>query len=281
MGNKNTGYGSQLCQWLYGGAFLGHGQQDALEWLCKTIFTIFFFSSAASGPKGQWLPRQFSGCSKQQVNTANGRGMENYFPFSEALLPVQSEGKRQCVPTPGHSEAEVPQAQTTMEPFYQRLRQRMSWWRMHCQNPEVLELISQGVTSQNHLPSKLSLQKCFRNAKEKELALQTLQEYMEVHAVKEIHAWEAKHLIPWFVIQKGEKLRLITDCREINAFLNPKPFKLENWPEIFPSLRKGMWAAKIDLKHAYFHMGIADHLKQYICINIGEHFFTFRQHVLA
>ena len=137
----------------------------------------------------------------------------------------------------------------------------------------MLALISQGVSSPIKLPSKLSIRKCYRNGKETELALQTLQEYLDVKAVKEIHPWEAKHLIPWFVIQKGEKLRLITDCREINHFLEPRPFKLENWPEIFPTLRKGMWAAKIDLKHAYFHMGIAENLKQYICINIDDKFF--------
>jgi transcriptional regulator of met regulon len=51
---------------------------------------------------------------------------------------------------------------------------------------------------------------------------------------------------------------------------------LENWAEIFPVLRKGMWAAKIDLKHAYFHLGIAEELKPYICIQVQEKVFQFQ-----
>ena len=86
----------------------------------------------------------------------------------------------------------------------------------------------------------------------------------------------AKHLIPWFVIQKGEKKRLITDCREINHYFQPKAFRLENWQEIFPFLRKGMWAAKIDLKHAYFHLALAEQLKDYMCIQVEETVFQFQ-----
>ena len=108
------------------------------------------------------------------------------------------------------------------------------------------------------------------------MAWETIQEYLEVGAVTEIPLHQAKHLIPWFVIKKGEKLRLITNCKEINQFLHPRPFKLENWPEIFPFLRKGMWAAKIDLKHAYFHLGLAETLKPYICIQIEEIIFQFQ-----
>ena len=70
------------------------------------------------------------------------------------------------------------------------------------------------------------------------MALETLEEYISVGAVREINPNHARHLIPWFVVKKGEKLRLIADCREINQHMQPKPFKLENWQEIFPSLRE-------------------------------------------
>ena len=133
-----------------------------------------------------------------------------------------------------------------------------------------------GVTADFPLPQTLSTFPCVRNQKETQMAWETVQEYLDVQAIKEIHPSEAKHLIPWFVIQRGEKLRLITDCREINQFLQPKPFKLENWSEIFPFLRKGMWAAKIDLKHAYFHLGIAEELKPYLCIQLEKKVFQFQ-----
>jgi hypothetical protein len=94
------------------------------------------------------------------------------------------------------------------------------------------------------LPSSLSLHPCFRNQEETNLAWETIKEYLDVGAIKEIPLQQAKHLIPWFVIKKGEKLRLITNCKELNNYLEPKPFRLENWPEIVPYLRKGMWEAK-------------------------------------
>ena len=108
------------------------------------------------------------------------------------------------------------------------------------------------------------------------MAWETIQEYLEVGAIKEIPLHQAKHLIPWFVIKKGEKLRLITNCKELNNYLEPKPFSLENWPEIFHYLRKGMWAAKIDLKHAYFHLQLAERLKPYMCIQVEQKVFQFQ-----
>ena len=36
-----------------------------------------------------------------------------------------------------------------------------------------------------------------------------------------------------------------------------------------------MWAGKIDLKHAYFHLGLADHLKSYMRLKVGDHIFQF------
>ena len=37
-----------------------------------------------------------------------------------------------------------------------------------------------------------------------------------------------------------------------------------------------MWAAKVDLKHAYFHMGLADTLKPYTCIEVQGKIFQFQ-----
>ena len=129
-------------------------------------------------------------------------------------------------------------------PFFERLQQRLPWWQVNTQDPSVLSLISHGVAATYALPSSLSLHPCFRNQEETNLAWETIKEYLDVGAIKEIPLQQAKHLIPWFVIKKGEKLRLITNCKELNNYLEPKPFRLENWPEIVPYLRKGMWEAK-------------------------------------
>ena len=122
----------------------------------------------------------------------------------------------------------------------------------------------------------LSRKPCLRGMEETKMAVETIQEYISVGAVKEIALHEAKHLVPWFVIHKGEKLRLITDCRELNRYMEPKLFRLENLLEIFPVLRKGMWAAKIDLKHAYFHLELSEQLKPYVCIQVQDKVYLFQ-----
>ena len=37
-----------------------------------------------------------------------------------------------------------------------------------------------------------------------------------------------------------------------------------------------MWAEKKNLEHAYFHLGIADQLKEYICIQVAGKVFQFQ-----
>ena len=89
-----------------------------------------------------------------------------------------------------------------------------------------------------------------------------------------------RHLVPWFIITKkesqGEKVRLIADCREINTFFPTKHFKLDHLQNIFPVLRPGMWGAKVDLKHAYFHISLAKELRPYIRMQVGENLWEFQ-----
>ena len=96
----------------------------------------------------------------------------------------------------------------------------------------------------------------------------------------EVDPSTTKYLVPWFVITKmedngKEKNRLIADCRQLNQFLDPQPFKLDHWQNIFPLLRKNMWAAKIDLKDAYFHLGLSTKIRPYVHMKIGEKTFQF------
>ena len=38
------------------------------------------------------------------------------------------------------------------------------------------------------------------------MAWEKIQEYLDVGAIKEVPVHQAKHLIPWFVIKKSEKI---------------------------------------------------------------------------
>ena len=52
-------------------------------------------------------------------------------------------------------------------------------------------------------------------------------------------------------------------------------FKMDHLGQIFPFLRKNMWACKIDLKHAYFHLPLGDNLKPYLVLQVGEKCYQF------
>ena len=111
--------------------------------------------------------------------------------------------------------------------------------------------------------------------------LQILKEYQQAGAAGEVSLEGSKFLVPWFIVREqegeGEKCRLIADCRQINRPMETKPFRLDHWHKIFPALRRGMYAAcKVDLKHAYFHPGLAFELSPYVRINVGDRIFEFQ-----
>ena len=145
---------------------------------------------------------------------------------------------------------------------------------------EVLELIQFGVEASWPCPSlRAPMQQ--HSAKDLQAGLSVMEEYLDVQAVKEIQHHQAKFLVPWFTITKTEpngeeKIRLIADCRLLNSFLEPKSFKLDHMQQIFSCLRKGMFAIKIDLKHAYFHLGLSQNISPYICMKMGDRYFQFQ-----
>ena len=159
------------------------------------------------------------------------------------------------------------------EAAHVQLRRRLSWWEKAGAPSKVLSYIVQGVEPQWASPS-LRLQAQPRSAQQEALAMQVLGEYMQVGAVQEVSPHMSKYWVPWFVIAKKEdngkeKLRLIADCRVINQFLQPKKFTLDHWQKIFPLLRKDMWATKVDLKNAYFHLALSEKLRPYVHLNVG------------
>ena len=120
----------------------------------------------------------------------------------------------------------------------------------------MLHLIKEGISLPN-LPPILSLNHHKHSQEEIHLAKDILEDYLQSGAVLRVEGG-TKHLIPWFVLSKQEetstKHRLISDCRELNQFVETKKFRLQNLHNIFPFLKKGDWSAKIDLKDAYFHL---------------------------
>lgn len=173
-------------------------------------------------------------------------------------------------------ESAVPDPLGNLAPF-NRLRAKLDWWERHA--PQfVLQLITQGVEPNflgDHLVILFKRQK--KSGEEIEKALEVMEEYVKLGAAKEV-SWEnTRYLVPWFLVTKteGEKVknRLISDCREINRGLHPPRFKLDHWKDIFPVLEPKMWAVKVDLQNAYFHLALSDAIKPFIRMEIGTKVF--------
>jgi hypothetical protein len=167
------------------------------------------------------------------------------------------------------------------QPPHLLLRKRLDVWKLMGASKELLQVIDQGVLHQWHSPV-VPLVPTVRSQADLLKVAPILEEYCALGALKEV-PWskQIRFLIPWFVLSKqdplgGFKHRLISDCRLLNAHLETTPFKLENIQSVFPLLRKNMWGGKVDLKNAYFHLGVAETAKPYLCLQAGDRFFQWQ-----
>jgi len=164
--------------------------------------------------------------------------------------------------------------------FPQRRIQRLEWCRQHA-STEVWRLIKDGLQSDIPLPQQLPLARQHKSCSELLEVEEVVQEYLSAGAISSVESSETKHLLPWFLITKfsGEgqkKIRMIVDARKINQYFCPNTFRMDNMGTIFPFCRQGWWAAKVDLKHAYFHLPVSDHLKPYLCFQVGQQCYQFQ-----
>ena len=177
-------------------------------------------------------------------------------------------------------------------PFPLRLRGKERFWLKNA-HKQVQQWVLEGIKApwepETGPQMAISLQE--KTAAETQAALDLLTEYVEVGAVSMatcppdcnfktfLEKRKVQYLVPWFIISKPEgdslKHRLIADCKQLNKFFHCPHFKMEHWGKIFPLLRKGMYAAKIDLKHAYFHLPVHQSLKPYLHLKVGNHLFQF------
>ncbi len=83
-------------------------------------------------------------------------------------------------------------------PYYIRLKQQMKWWLGHGSS-QVISLVAHGVPSPP-LPPVLFLSPCIGSPSQTQAAVQILEEYRSIGAVKLVSMGLVKHIMPWFVI---------------------------------------------------------------------------------
>ena len=112
-------------------------------------------------------------------------------------------------------------------------------------------------------------------------ALETMREYCALGAARRVPFHEVRCFLPWLVISKigfatgKQKLLFITNARVLNRFIRVRHFRLDHWGEVFPQLRRGMWACKIDLSNTYFHLPVSSHMQPFLGHRIGDECFVF------
>jgi hypothetical protein len=107
-----------------------------------------------------------------------------------------------------------------------------------------------------------------------------MRDYEVSGAVRKVCWDDTGHLVPWFLLEKpegnGTKVRMISDCRRINKEFQPGKFRLDHLAQIFPHLSRGSFAGKIDLKDAYFHVGLHPELRPFFRHQIGDQVWEYQ-----
>ena len=116
---------------------------------------------------------------------------------------------------------------------------------------------------------------------EYQFALELVREYLDIGSLQPCLL---KDIVPWLIVLKKDVLpdgrivdkgRFVVNLKKPNAFLHTKHFKLDHWGNVFPFLCRGQWGAKIDLKHAYFHVPLSENFPKYVGICVDGSYYKF------
>lgn len=104
-----------------------------------------------------------------------------------------------------------------------------------------------------------------------------VKEWLQEKSIEQVAPDVPKATSSIFAIPKKPKgWRLITNLRNVNAFLRTTKFQLPTLQQILPHLHKGMWATKIDIKSAYLHWPIHERDQPYLCFQFKGEFFMHK-----
>ena len=167
-----------------------------------------------------------------------------------------------------------------------RLRLKLGWWRQHASRA-VIDILMRGLLPKVHLPCISSASpSCAHppHSLEYKFALELVREYLDIGSLQSCLRDDITYLVPWFIVLKKDVLpdgqivdkgRFVVNLKRPNSFLQTKHFTLDHWGNVFPFLRRGQWGAKIDLKHAYFHIPLSENFQKYVGICVDGSFYKF------
>jgi hypothetical protein len=96
-------------------------------------------------------------------------------------------------------------------------------------------------------------------------------------AIAEVTDDSAGFVCSFFCIKKKQagQFRPIVNLKPLNKFIRYQHFKMENLESVRFLVRKGDWLAKVDLKDAYFTVGVKKEHRKYLRFRWGKRVFEF------
>ena len=137
----------------------------------------------------------------------------------------------------------------------------VGWWRL-VSTGYRLEFTSPPPSSGGGRVTPIPQDPAQREALEKEL-----QDLLCKEAVTRTTGLEGPLFLSSFFLapKKNNSWRPILNLKPLNTdYIRPQRFRMETLAVIIPTLRRGMWAASIDLKDAYLHIQIAPAFQRYL-----------------
>jgi hypothetical protein len=156
-----------------------------------------------------------------------------------------------------------------------KLDLNVDWWNK--QPTKLKKIVRLGLQPNAPLPSFVPAPRLRQHSDgDVQIATGLLREYKALGAVEVVLASETRLVANWSLAPKGSGgHRLIVDLRPLNEYLLPKHFTASGIRELLPSLRRGQWAARLDLSNAYLHVRLSAHLAKYCATSVGGVVYKF------
>lgn len=147
--------------------------------------------------------------------------------------------------------------------------------------PMLRQWTQEGVLLRQHTPITECRQQSTYIKPHTKLFSLVEQEILALHDkgfIKKVPSTFVKCSMPIFAVPKSSQdksnIRLVYDCRHVNKFLTPPPYKLPTIPKDLQSCPKGFGFVS-DISSGYHHIPLHEDVKQYLCFQWRKVFFCW------
>ena len=160
-----------------------------------------------------------------------------------------------------------------------RLETSRHWWDTFARDVFVREAVRGHSLKSKPPVSSRDLQQVFSMSREKQEVLQkevdSLLRKEAIEKVKDSH--KGFHSNLFRVSKKDGGFRPVINSSGLNLYIKKKTFRMASLKDVSQTLRKGDWAATMDLKDAYLHVPIVSEHRRFLRFWWRGNKFQFRR----